>query len=88
MCKECNNTFCVCGCPNYTDFVPGLGHSRHTCAACEGGIYDGEFYYSISGEIYCEDCVEYFSLRELSSLLGFGDVSNMIETLGGKYRRD
>ena len=88
MCKECNNIFCVSGCPNFTGFIPGLGAPRHTCSSCEGGIYEGEFYYSISGDLYCEDCVEYLGLRELASLLGYPDISNMLEALGVKYRRD
>ena len=88
MCKECNSIFCVSGCPNFTGVLPGLGAPRHICSSCEGGIYEGEFYYSICGEVYCEECVEYLNPQELASLLGYHDASDMIELLGGKHRRD
>ena len=28
----------------------------YTCCWCEADIYDGDVYYEIDGEIYCENC--------------------------------
>lgn len=31
-------------------------HAKIHCSVCESGIYEGDLYFEINGEIYCEDC--------------------------------
>ena len=30
----------------------------YKCSYCDGGIYEDEEYYEITGKIYCKDCLE------------------------------
>ena len=76
---------------NYTpseDSVPSLGQRRRRCHSCGGGIFDGEFYYMISGDPYCEDCIRCFDTAELADAFGYPEISYLIGVLGGNYRRD
>lgn len=31
-----------------------------TCSECDGEIYEGDTYYEVKGNIYCEECMEGF----------------------------
>lgn len=31
----------------------------YTCSCCGGGIYTGDAYWNISGQIICEECIEH-----------------------------
>lgn len=35
----------------------------HTCTVCGGGIYNGDAYWNISGQIICEECMENMKLE-------------------------
>ncbi|MGG7160210.1 hypothetical protein [Clostridium baratii] len=34
-----------------------------TCTECGCGIYEGEEYYEISGQVICCDCIQYFKKK-------------------------
>lgn len=53
MCDVCRQTPCASACPNAPE-PPVFGR----CACCGFKIYDGDDYYDIGGDIYCEECVE------------------------------
>ena len=76
---------------NYTPpegYIPSLGQRRRQCLSCGIGIFDGEFYYLISGNPYCEDCVRCFDTSQLADAFGYPEISHLIGVLGGNYRRD
>lgn len=52
MCQVCGSYPCNARCPNAPD--PEV-FAR--CEICGEPIYDGEDYYEIDGQRYCEDCV-------------------------------
>ena len=74
--------------PPTEGYLPCLGHRRWQCSSCGASIFDGEFYYLLSGDPYCEDCVRRLDASELADALGYPEISFLIEVLGGKYRRD
>lgn len=39
--------------PQQEDEIP-----VYMCAECKGPIYEGDFYYYVDGEYYCEDCAD------------------------------
>lgn len=52
MCSECLQTPCHPRCPNYDPPVWG------ECDCCGSEIYDGDYYYEIDGNIYCNRCIK------------------------------
>ena len=88
MCNNCPLQFCDRACPHYTGYLPALGYPHHTCTSCECGIYDGELYYIIGGNAYCEDCISSISLEELAEISGYPTITQLIEALGGKFCQD
>ena len=53
MCEICHAHPCVSACPNAPE--PPM---VFICSGCGGAIYDGEWYWEIMGEQYCEECVD------------------------------
>ena len=43
------------------------------CQCCDGEIYQGENYYFINGDIFCEDCLEDYARRYFTPFLVEGD---------------
>lgn len=52
MCKECGRFICPSGCPNAPEPA-----KFDKCMGCGRDILDGEDYYDIDGEPWCEDCI-------------------------------
>ena len=52
MCELCHRTPCHPRCPNAPE-PPVV----HTCTHCGGDICNGDDYYDIDGEPWCEACV-------------------------------
>lgn len=52
MCRICRQTPCHPQCPE----APGPS-KVYTCMCCGYGIYAGDAYYDLLGEIWCEECV-------------------------------
>lgn len=53
MCEYCRQHPCPAACPN----APApLVFAK--CSECGNEILDGEDYYDIDGDFYCEDCIE------------------------------
>ena len=53
MCEICRQYICPSGCPNAPEppvFVE--------CVGCGSDIMDGDDYYDIDGDYYCEDCID------------------------------
>lgn len=55
MCEYCHQYICPSGCPNARESDPEI-FAR--CDSCGTKIYDGEEYYELNGQYFCEDCVE------------------------------
>lgn len=53
MCSECRQNPCHPACPNAPEPKPAF-----ICDICDEGIYNGEPYYSINGNIICESCID------------------------------
>lgn len=53
MCEECHRIQCVRGCPNFDDTPRRV----YECDHCGRDIYEGDTYYSVLGDPYCERCV-------------------------------
>jgi hypothetical protein len=53
MCDICLSTPCLPQCPNAPD--PPMVYK---CINCGEKILEGDGYYDIDGEIWCEDCIE------------------------------
>ena len=51
MCEICRQNPCCPACPNFED------KPLMFCNKCDTGIFAGDNYYEICGEIFCEDCV-------------------------------
>lgn len=52
MCSECRQYPCHPSCPSSPPSCPVL-----ECDLCGEGIFEGEEYYGIGGDTYCETCV-------------------------------
>lgn len=52
MCSICHATPCLPRCPN--EEKPKVVHK---CVCCQGDIVEGEEYYDINGEKFCEECI-------------------------------
>ena len=53
MCDVCRQTPCASACPNAPE--PPIFARCHNCGT---KIYDGDDYYNINDEYWCEDCIE------------------------------
>lgn len=53
MCEHCHCSPHLTGCPN----APDPPHV-YICSGCGGSIVDGEDFYRIMGETFCEDCIQ------------------------------
>ena len=53
MCDICQKLPCDSRCPNAPE-----PHSVFVCSGCGDLIYDGENYWEIMGEQWCEECIE------------------------------
>jgi hypothetical protein len=51
MCSICHSTPCRPQCPNAEE------KAVKVCIGCGADIIDGETYYDIDGEPFCEDCI-------------------------------
>lgn len=54
MCDHCLQSPCHPRCPNASE--PPLFAN---CVGCGAEIYDGDAYYEVDGDPYCEACVHY-----------------------------
>ena len=54
MCDVCLSSPCQLRCPNAPD-PPAV----HICKGCCADIYEGEEYFEVLDETYCEDCVRH-----------------------------
>ena len=52
MCDMCRQSPCDSRCPNAPD-PPTV----FICSGCGQSIYDGDDYWDVLGEQYCEDCI-------------------------------
>jgi hypothetical protein len=53
MCSECLQTPCHPRCPNAPE-----PDAVYYCERCGKRIYDGDGYYDLCDEIWCEECVK------------------------------
>ena len=53
MCMECRQTPCHPRCPNASE-----PKAIFVCSGCSRDIYEGDDYYEIMGEQFCENCIE------------------------------
>ena len=53
MCDICRRYRCPPGCPNNTEEEKIFDY----CSLCREPIYDGEDYYCIDDNAFCEECV-------------------------------
>ena len=53
MCEICRTTPCDARCPN----APGP-RMVFICSGCSGSIMEGDSYWDILGEQFCEDCID------------------------------
>lgn len=53
MCVECHQTPCHPRCPNAPE-----PEKVFICSGCGDYIYDGDWYYDVLGEQFCENCME------------------------------
>lgn len=53
MCDVCRHTICPHNCPNAPE-----PKSVFICSGCGKKIYEGDYYYDILGEQFCESCIE------------------------------
>lgn len=53
MCDICLSSPCLSGCPNAPE-----PQSVFICSGCGEKIYEGEDYWDIMGEQFCEGCVD------------------------------
>ena len=52
MCEICRRVICPSGCPNAPE-----PKQVFICSGCCKPIYEGDEYYDILGEQFCEDCI-------------------------------
>ena len=53
MCDICNFYKCPPRCPNAPE-----PKAVFVCSGCGGSIYDGDYYYDVLGEQFCETCIK------------------------------
>ena len=52
MCEYCHRNPCLSRCPNAPE-PPIL----YECSCCGKEIYEGDIYYNIDGDAWCEECI-------------------------------
>jgi len=52
LCDECGQSPCHPRCPNAPEPT-----AVYVCKSCGAEIHEGEYYYVVGGEPYCDDCV-------------------------------
>lgn len=52
MCEICLQSVCLKACPNAPEAT-----SISVCAECGDGIFQGNEYYKVGEDNYCEDCI-------------------------------
>ena len=62
MCEFCRQFPHAAGCPCAPD-----PRSVYICSECGEMIYEGDWFYRVLGETYCEECME--SLKELAEVV-------------------
>lgn len=65
MCDICHQFPCHPRCPNATEPVP-----EFECTECGYGIFAGDKYLEINGNMYCMECLEEKTPEELLELVG------------------
>lgn len=53
MCEVCGKFNCPSGCPNAPEPI-----AVFVCSGCGDDIYEGDDYYDIMGEQFCQDCID------------------------------
>ena len=53
MCDICQRYRCPSGCPNAPE-----PKSVFVCSGCSKNIYEGDYYYDILGEQFCEEWID------------------------------
>ncbi len=53
MCSVCHQIPCLPGCPNAPD-----PPSVYICSGCSKEIYEGDDYWDVMGEQFCEECID------------------------------
>lgn len=53
MCRECGLNPCRSSCPNAPE--PEI---VFVCSGCGEYIYDGDYYWDLLGEQFCENCID------------------------------
>ncbi len=53
MCSECRQTPCHPRCPNAPE-----PKAVFVCSGCSHEIYEGDDYWDIMGEQFCEECID------------------------------
>ena len=62
MCEFCHNSPHLAGCPNADD-PPAV----FICSECGEMIREGDWFYRVLGETYCEECME--SMKETAEVV-------------------
>lgn len=55
MCDFCHHSPHLCGCPEAPEPI-----HIFICSECGESIYEGESYYDVMGEQFCEECMRGF----------------------------
>ena len=61
MCEFCRQSPHAAACPNAPE-----PRTVFICSECGEMIYEGDWFYRVLGETYCEDCMD--SLKELAEV--------------------
>lgn len=62
MCQYCHYSPHLSGCPDALD-PPGV----FICSDCGNMIHEGDWFYRVLGETYCEECME--SMKEIAEVV-------------------
>ena len=66
MCTVCISSPCHPRCPNAPDPKP-----VHHCGVCNDGIYPGDEYAEVDGNITCASCLNDMTPREVLNMCGY-----------------
>lgn len=62
FCEHCHSSPHLSGCPNAPE-----PRTVYICSECGEMICEGDWFYRVLGETYCEECME--SLKELAEVV-------------------
>ena len=85
MCNICHLSICDEACPDFDGRIAGVGYPVARCFICDEAVYDSKEIFDIGDKCYCKDCLNEMAISDFSELFGFGDISELIITLGGFY---